>query len=166
MFQIRKASLADCVLIQQLASQIWEPTYGDILSPEQLDYMFHMMYDIQSIEEQQTEKGHVYFLIYKDSVPCAFLSIETVEADLFIFQKVYSLPSVHGTGVGRYLIEQGVAYLKSIHPTPFAVELNVNRANPAIGFYEHLGFHKARTRDANIGNGYYMNDYVMRMEVK
>ena len=44
MFSIEKATLADCPLIQTLASNIWEPTYGSILSREQLDYMFEMMY--------------------------------------------------------------------------------------------------------------------------
>lgn len=28
MFSIEKATLADCPLIQTLASNIWEPTYG------------------------------------------------------------------------------------------------------------------------------------------
>lgn len=32
MFSIEKATLADCPLIQTLASNIWEPTYGSILS--------------------------------------------------------------------------------------------------------------------------------------
>lgn len=31
MFSIEKATLADCPLIQTLASNIWEPTYGSIL---------------------------------------------------------------------------------------------------------------------------------------
>lgn len=48
MFSIEKATLADCPLIQTLASNIWEPTYGSILSREQLDYMFEMMYSNES----------------------------------------------------------------------------------------------------------------------
>lgn len=62
---------------------------------------------------------------------------------------------------------------ETIHPSPFTIELNVNRHNPAVGFYKHMGFHEHATRDFHIGNGYYMNDYIyymndyiMRMEVK
>ena len=44
--------------------------------------------------------------------------------------------------------------------------MNVNRHNPAVGFYKHMGFHEYATRDFHIGSGYYMNDYIMRMEVK
>ena len=39
MFTIRKATTADCALIQKLAQQIFPVTYKDILTPEQTDYM-------------------------------------------------------------------------------------------------------------------------------
>ena len=55
MFSIEKATLADCPLIQTLASNIWEPTYGSILSREQLDYMFEMMYSNESLQKQMSE---------------------------------------------------------------------------------------------------------------
>ena len=148
MFSIRKATTDDCLLIRNLASQIWEPTYGSILSREQLDYMFEMMYAPESILNQMDKLHHEFFIIYKDGEPSGYLSIETVEKDLYEFQKIYSLPSLHGSGIGR-----------------FTVELNVNRENPAVGFYKHMGFHEHATRDFHIGNGYYMNDYIMRMEV-
>ena len=124
-----------------------------------------MMYAPESILNQMNELHHEFFIISKDGEPSGYLSIETVEKDLYEFQKIYSLPSLHGSGIGRFIIEQGVAYLKSIHPGSFTVELNVNRENPALGFYKHMGFHEHATRDFHIGNGYYMNDYIMRMEV-
>lgn len=165
MFSIRKVTTKDFLLINNLASQIWEPTYGSILPREQLDYMFDMMYAPKSIEKQINELHHEFFIICKDGEPSGYLSIETVEKDLYEFQKIYSLPSLHGSGIGRYIIEQGIAYLKSIHPGSFTIELNVNRQNPALGFYKHMGFYEYATRDFHIGNGYYMNDYIMRMEV-
>lgn len=165
MFTFRKATYSDSQLINNLASQIWEPTYGAILSREQLDYMFDLMYAPQHIVQQMEELHHEYFIISKDCVPSGYLSIELVEPHLYHFQKIYSLPSLHGSGIGRFIIEQGVEYLKSIHPGPFIVELYVNRENPAVGFYKHMGFYEHDTRDAPIGNGYFMNDFVMRLEV-
>ena len=91
MFSIEKATLADCPLIQTLASNIWEPTYGSILSREQLDYMFEMMYSNESLQKQMSELHHQFFIIYADGVPSGYLSIETVEKDLYEFQKIYSL---------------------------------------------------------------------------
>ena len=109
MFSITKATVDDCQLIQNLASKIWEPTYGSILSREQLDYMFDMMYSHENLLKQMNELHHQFFIIYANGVPSGYLSIETVEKDLYEFQKIYSLPSLHGSGIGRFIIEQGVA---------------------------------------------------------
>jgi ribosomal protein S18 acetylase RimI-like enzyme len=43
--------------------------------------------------------------------------------------------------------------------------LNVNRNNPTKGFYEKLGFTVIKEEDIDIGNGYFMNDYVMEKKV-
>lgn len=66
MFTIRKATTADCALIQKLAQQIFPVTYKDILTPEQTDYMMEWMYSLDNIRKQMEEEGHVYFLAYEE----------------------------------------------------------------------------------------------------
>jgi ribosomal protein S18 acetylase RimI-like enzyme len=46
-----------------------------------------------------------------------------------------------------------------------ALRLNVNRHNTAKSFYEKLGFIITGTEDADIGNGFFMNDYVMEKQL-
>ena len=41
------------------------------------------------------------------------------------------------------------------------LELNVNRHNDAFHFYTKLGFSISKEEDNDIGEGYFMNDYVM-----
>ena len=48
---------------------------------------------------------------------------------------------------------------------PVSVELNVNRNNQAVGFYRHLGMEIRRQGDFHIGNGFYMNDYIMGLDL-
>ncbi|MDR1330922.1 MAG: GNAT family N-acetyltransferase [Tannerella sp.] len=127
--------------------------------------MFEMMYSTDSIRRQITEMQHRYFIVYADGLPAGYLSYETKSGDTYVFQKIYAVPEFHGKGVGRYMVEQVISRLRDIHPQPFTVELYVNRGNPAVGFYEHIGFAKSGTRDHPIGNGYYMNDYIMSMKV-
>lgn len=166
MFSIRTADLNDRHLINNLASQVWANTYGHILTEDQLEYMFEMMYSPESLAKQMTEQGQMYFIVYSDNTPSGYLSIEQKDDHTYIFQKIYALPQTQGTGMGRYMIEQGVAYLRTIHPVPFSVMLYVNRENRALGFYRHLGFEVIDTRDHPIGNGYYMNDYIMELKVE
>lgn len=48
---------------------------------------------------------------------------------------------------------------------PCLMELNVNRNNKALQFYEYMGMRKLREGDFPIGNGYYMNDYIMGLDI-
>jgi hypothetical protein len=41
--------------------------------------------------------------------------------------------------------------------------LQVARKNKAKYFYEKLGFTVIATADFDIGNGYFMNDYIMEL---
>ena len=46
------------------------------------------------------------------------------------------------------------------HKLP-ALRLNVNKYNPTIDIYEHLGFRIIESEVNDIGKGYVMDDYVM-----
>ncbi|WP_085535582.1 GNAT family N-acetyltransferase [Massilibacteroides vaginae] len=165
MFSFKSINVDEAPLIRELASQIWSDTYKHILSTEQLNYMFEMMYSLESLHQQMTEAGHRFFVVRLDDVAVGYLSIEQKAEKLFNFQKIYTLPSLHGKGIGRYLVEEGIAYLKKNYIAPFTIELFVNRDNKAVGFYKHIGFKEVATRDHAIGNGFYMNDYIMNLEV-
>ena len=60
---------------------------------------------------------------------------------------------------------QAIEGIKELHPGPCRMELNVNRENPALGFYQHMGMKKVREEDTHIGNGFYMNDYIMGISI-
>ncbi len=164
MITFRKASSADCELIHRLAAQAFPATYREILSPEQLDYMMEWMYSIPNLEQQMTE-GHVYYLAYRDGEACGYVSVQPEGENLFHLQKIYVLPSFQGQGVGLALFQKAIEHIREVHPAPCTMELNVNRNNRALHFYEHMGMRKVREGDFPIGNGYYMNDYIMALEI-
>ena len=164
MFEIRKATKDDSPLIRQLAERIFPATYREIISQEQIDFMMDWMYSISNLNKQM-DGGHIYFIAYRETTPVGYVSIEQKDKDLFHLQKIYVLGSEQGTGCGKFLFTEAVKYIKTVHPAPCTMELNVNRENRAIRFYEHMGMHKARQGDFSIGNGYFMNDYIMSMEL-
>ena len=170
MLTIKKADISDCWFIRELATLAFPHTYKDIITPEQCEYMMEWMYSSESLHRQMTEEGHVYQLAYLDGRPVGYVSVQPQGqneegVDLFHLQKIYVLPAEQGNGIGRFLFQQALRYIKEVHPAPCLVELNVNRHNKAVGFYQHLGMRKLREGDFPIGNGFYMNDYIMGMEV-
>lgn len=165
MFTIRKATVDDCELIHKMAKEVFPATYNEILSPEQLDYMMDWMYAPRNILKQMEEERHIYFIAYKDGEICGYVSVQQQEKDVFHLQKIYVLPHFQGTHCGSFLFKEAIRYIKEVHPEPCLMELNVNRNNKALQFYEHMGMRKLREGDFPIGNGYYMNDYIMGLDI-
>ncbi len=47
----------------------------------------------------------------------------------------------------------------------FSISLTVKDIKASKAFYEKLGFKIIQTADFDIGNGYFMNDYVMELSL-
>jgi len=165
MFTIRKATTNDIALINQMAWIVFPHTYHIILTPEQIDYMMEWMYSEKSLQKQMEEDGHIYYLAFKDDEPAGYLSIQPEGENVFHLQKIYVLPSFQGMNLGKLLFEQAIKAIKELHPDPCQMRLNVNRQNKALTFYERMGMTKVDEGDFPIGNGFYMNDYIMGLDI-
>lgn len=155
---LRKAFPTDIPIIRDLTHKIWPATYASILSKEQIDYMLNMMYSEQSLRDQM-ENGHQFTLIYDGVEAIGFTSFSLAEAGVYRLHKIYVLPSQQGRGTGRFAIDQLMGAMKAKGAQ--SLQLNVNRQNNAKEFYEKMGFAVIKEEDIDIGNGYFMNDYVM-----
>ena len=165
MLTIRRARQTDIALIRCLAQEAFTATYREILSAEQLAYMLGWMYSPETLGREIAE-GAAWFVAERDGEPCGYLSVKQEQAEVFHLEKIYLLPRFQGTGAGRELFGHAVAYIRSVHPAPCRMELNVNRQNKALRFYERMGMRKLREGDFPIGGGYYMNDYIMGLDIE
>lgn len=157
-FQIRKANTDDILLIRELCFKVWPKTYAAILSQDQIDYMLDKMYSIESLQKQM-DSGSQFIFVYEGDEPVGFAAYIEKSPSVFKLDKIYILPSQQGKGTGRYIIDHIVDEIKREGAT--ALQLQVNRYNKAKNFYEKLGFVVIDEKDFDIGNGFFMNDYVM-----
>lgn len=163
---IRKATINDIPAIRQMADVAFRKTYKEILSKDQMEYMMDWMYSEKSLFEQMTQKGHIFF-IEDGKGYVSFWNKGKTDEMKFIYhiEKLYILPQFQGQGYGRKLFNIVVENAKSLtNGGPIRIELNVNRNNKSVSFYEHLGMHKDYSGDFPIGNGYFMNDYIMAID--
>lgn len=161
--RIQPASPEDIPVIIGLAEATWEPTYRFIISREQIDYMYRVIYTPASLARQMTEQGHTFLLVYVEDQPGGYASFSAQpEAGFYKLQKIYVLPTYQGRGLGQRLIRAVETAVRAAGG--HTLDLNVNRHNPAQAFYEHLGFRQHCQQDVAIGP-YWMNDYVMRKEL-
>lgn len=162
---IRKATVEDIPLINKLAWEVFPATYQHILTRQQIEYMMEWMYSYENLRMQMENEGHVYFLACKEDEAVGYVSVRQEDDDLFHLEKIYIKPCCQKTHLGKQLFERAVSAIKEMHPEPCRMELNVNRQNPALGFYERMGMVKVREGDFPIGEGFYMNDYIMGMSL-
>ena len=74
------------------------------------------------------------------------------------------MPTTQKTGAGKALLQSVIAYAKENNA--FELQLQVNRNNNAKDFYLKQGFTILYEADFEIGNGYFMNDYVMQLKIR
>jgi len=158
----RKANISDIPLIQSIAEAAWRPTYGEILTEEQCVYMLEWMYNTQKLEEQI--KGNIQFIILEnqDSEAVGYASFEKTEEGKGKLHKIYTHPTFKHRGGGSILLKEIIHIARTMKVK--IVELNVNRNNTAVEFYLKKGFKIKEEIDLDVGNGFFMNDYVMRYE--
>jgi GNAT superfamily N-acetyltransferase len=156
---IRPASFTDIPIIRDLAFTIWPTSYEALLGRPQVEYMLDRFYSLVSLEEQMKEH-HYFFLALLQYKPVGFASFSFVGKDIYKLQKLYVLPTAQKGGIGKTLLETVETVSKSMGAN--RLWLNVNRKNAAKDFYERNGFAILKEEDIDIGNGYFMNDYLMQ----
>ncbi|MBS1496593.1 MAG: GNAT family N-acetyltransferase [Bacteroidetes bacterium] len=162
--EIKKAGIVNVNEIKHLAYQIWPDAYGDILSKEQLHYMLELFYNEQALIYQIENLQHQFIILYDTDEAIGFASYSPIQIgdnNTFKIHKIYVMPGRQGKGLGKLLLTYIITEIKKSGAS--ILELNVNRHNKALYFYQKMGFTIVQSADIAIGNGYFMNDYIMQL---
>ena len=85
------------------------------------------------------------------------------KTDAMYLSKFYLYKSERGKEYARRMLNLVIEETKKAGMN--GIELNVNKNNPACRVYESLGFKIIRDEKNDIGNGFYMDDHVYRLEI-
>jgi ribosomal protein S18 acetylase RimI-like enzyme len=164
MLQIKQATPADIPLIRDLTMKIWPQTYTSIIGKQQVAYMLGLFYSPETLQKQMAETTHKFILCYSDSEAVGFAAYSEMDPGIFKLHKLYIAPGAQRSGAGKFIISKIVDDVRSVGAR--SLRLNVNKYNyPAMAFYAKTGFKLFAEEDIDIGNGYFMNDYVLNMEL-
>lgn len=159
MIKIRKAKLEERSVIRQLAIAIWPQTYGHLLSAVQIDYMLELFYSEDALQKDFEKPGYYFFIINVGGGDAGYAGVEQKTEEHWHLHKLYLSSQHQGLGLGKKLI---------LHVENFAADcgakyltLDVNRHNKARHFYEACGYKIVEGKDTDIGNNFWMKDYVM-----
>jgi len=158
---IRQATESDIETIQSIAKTTWTVTY-DFLPVGQMEFMLDWMYSTISLQ-QQMQNGHQFFVAVVDEIIVGFASVSKQDESISKLNKLYVLPTTQKTGAGKALLQRVISFAQENDAKE--IQLQVNRNNNAKDFYIKHGFTILYEADFEIGNGYFMNDYVMSLRL-
>ena len=155
--QLIPATAAEISKIRELAHSIWHEYYPSIIGLDQVEYMLKKMYSEQAMAEQM-QNGQQFYLLNANESNCGFLAVSKEGEGRYFLNKFYILSNVRRTGLGK----AAFALLLEKYPDLRELRLQVNRQNVvAINFYFKAGFVIEKSADFDIGDGYFMNDFIM-----
>lgn len=158
MFQ-RAADDSDLAAIAGLANEIWYQHFQTILSPEQIDYMVEKFQSYPALKSQVEEEGYEYYQTLVDGTLAGYIGIHP-ETDTLFLSKLY----LHKDYRGRHIATQAFHFLTDLCKKRGLkkIWLTCNKHNDSsLAVYHHLGFQVTNTQEADIGNGFIMDDYIM-----
>lgn len=147
-------------ILAGVANEVWHEFFPCILSDEQIDYMVDKFQSYPAMKKQM-EDGYEYYFIKDNDEICGYMGIheETEDKKMFL-SKLYLKKAHRGKGYAGQTLKE--LFKMSRERGLNMVWLTVNKHNEhTIEVYEHMGFAKARTQVADIGNGFVMDDYIM-----
>jgi len=162
LLEVRSAVNSDIPAIQEIAQETWPVTYNRIIPSRQVDYMLDQRYSTDVLEEDMF-LGHSYIIAELNGTAIGFACYKFKEERIYKLDKLYVNPKAQKVGAGMKLLQEVIK--RVIESGGKEIILQVNRKNKSVGFYQKMGFEIVREQDFHIGDGYYMNDYVMSLLV-
>lgn len=147
--------------LSAFATAVNREYYGPLLGEAQTEYHVEKFQSVRAITEQ-IRRGFAYFILENEGELLGFFAYFPWNEALYL-SKFYMAKQHRGKGWGKASIAFLGQRAKELGLN--AIELNVNRFNPTVAIYEHMGFVRVREEKIDIGAGFFMDDYVYRLEL-
>ena len=144
-----------------MATAIVREHFDPLIGKAQNDYMLQLFQSEDAIAKQ-LDSGYRYFFVADGERTVGFIAFYP-KGQVMYLSKFYLYRDERGKGYAHQMLDFIVQETKKIGRN--GIELNVNKLNPVCQVYEHLGFKKIRDEKNDIGHGFYMDDFVYRLDL-
>ena len=159
---VKVTTTADVDRMCALAKEIWHEHFTPIIGHDQVVYMLEKFQSPAAVNGQIKE-GYEYYLTMVDDQLVGYIGIHREPSALFL-SKLYLEKSARGKGYARC----GMNFLEKICRENHLekIWLTVNKYNKnTIAAYQKMGLSIVREQKADIGNGFFMDDYIMEKKI-
>ena len=152
-------------LVRQVADAVWPVTFREILSEEQIAYMMEMMY-AKEVMEREFDEGIRFNGVFDGDRAVGYYIWGRCDSapGAAKLHKCYLLEKFQGQGHGSAMLRHAALAARQMGAQ--FLRLNVNKHNEkAIRAYLRNGFRTVESVKNDIGNGFFMDDYVMEKKL-
>jgi ribosomal protein S18 acetylase RimI-like enzyme len=154
--------LEDIQVISEIAYEIWHEHFTPIIGIEQVEYMINKFQCFNAIKDQ-IHSGYEYYLFKFKGEFVGYTGIQEKDGKLFL-SKLYVKKDYRGMKISKDSIKfmANLCQVKGLGKIWFTVNKN---NDITIAAYEKMGFIKTRMQKTDIGDGFFMDDFIMEKTI-
>lgn len=145
------------------ASKLFIEYYIDLIGSKQAQYMANLFLSKEAITKLISNSA-IFKLVVNNNTILGFTEYLLEDNRVFL-SKLYVSKEYRNKGIGKLMLEDCIKYAKENNKD--SIYLTVNKGNTnSIEIYKHIGFKIIDSVINDIGNNYYMDDYIMELSIK
>jgi len=157
------SSAQDIGQVAALANEIWREHYTPIIGEAQVTYMLDKLHSAETIAEEILSKNFSYFLLREGEDSFGYLGIQMNGQEAFL-SKIYIASRRRGRGDGKVAMNFAGQFAREQGASVMSLTVNKHNTNTIEAYYK-MGFVKTGEKVADIGGGYFMDDYLMELRL-
>ena len=145
--------------LEPFAASIWEQHYTPIIGADQVAFMLNKYQSAQAMFDQFSA-GYKYAVVISGGQKAGYFAYDgTAEKEVFI-SKLYIYKDFRRRGLGRHILDFIAKEARALGCKAMTLSVNKDKSD-SIQFYLAYGFQSIKAQKVAIGEGFYMDDYVM-----
>lgn len=158
---VKASKQQDFIQIENLAKIIWREHFTPIIGAKQVEYMLEKFLSANAMIKSVENENYEFYELYEEKERIGFVAIHPEEEMLFL-SKLYIRKDKRGKGFASMALR----FLKEIckERNLKGIWLTCNKYNNhTLAVYKHMGFEIFEEAVNDIGHGYVMDDYYLRI---
>lgn len=146
----------------RLANGIWHEHFTPIIGEKQVNYMLDRFQSAPAIAEQ-IRQGYLYFALILDHRQIGYAAFR-IDDDALFLSKLYIQKEFRGRGFSHAVITYAEKLAREQAKPVIRLTCNKNNVS-SLAVYKKIGFGIVREEKADIGSGFFMDDYILEKQV-
>ena len=150
-------------IVARLARKIWTEHYTPIIGADQVEHMLNCFQTREKIWQEIADNACRYELLRMQGEPAGYMAYRYESENRAVFlSKLYIDRPFRGNRLARLMLDRLIEFGGLAGASEIYLTVNKNNTG-SIAAYERMGFVQTDSVVKDIGGGFIMDDYVMRL---